>query len=121
MHFVTAYELFFDMITAADVIVAHNANFDLNVIVNHAKAYHKAVQSEYIDPFKGKTVICTMLASKNIVKATPKKNGEWKWPTLQETVRHFFNEDVVNAHDALSDVYPCRKVFHHLVDIGTFN
>ena len=62
-----------------------------------------------------------MLSSMNIVKAKPKRNGQWKWPKLEECVRHFFGETLVGAHDALTDVRATARVFYHLVDTGVFD
>jgi DNA polymerase-3 subunit epsilon len=37
-----------------------------------------------------------------------------KPPKLEECIRHFFNEDLEGAHDAMADVIACRRVYFHL-------
>lgn len=120
VHFITLVEVFIDMVENADVIVAHNANYDITVMRRAVKVYCDMTDQTYWDVFEGKTVICTMLAAMDIVKATPKRNGKWKWPNLTECMRFFFNEDHSKAHDALADVIACARVFYELLDAGVF-
>lgn len=39
------------------------------------------------------------------------RNGEPKWPTLEEAHRHYFNEYKVRAHDAMEDVKSCARIY----------
>lgn len=117
---ITAYEFWTDYIAAADILVAHNAAYDITVMRRAAKVYSEDTATPYVDPFEGKKVICTMLACIDIVKASPRRNGQWKWPKLEECTHHFFGHGVEGAHDALSDVKATAKVFYHLMDIGAF-
>lgn len=121
-HIVTGVEFFLDMVNNADVIVAHNAAFDITVMRRATFVYSEIVNIPYVDPFEGKTLLCTMLAALNIVKA-PHKNGgkmrgEWKWPKLEECIRFFFNEQLEGAHDALVDVRACARVYYEMLDEG---
>lgn len=120
-HLITAVELFLDMVSNADVIVAHNAAFDVTVLRRATFVYSEMVETEYVDPFAGKTVICTMMGALNIVKAMPKRNGQWKWPKLTECVKFFYNEELEGAHDALVDVRACARVYYELLDMGVFS
>lgn len=121
VHLVAAMEIFLDAIAAADVIVAHNINFDKVVMRRAMKVFCDEQGLDYYDPFEGKPLICTMFGSQNLVKALPKRNGEWKWPKLEEAMKHFFNESIVGAHDALVDVRATAKVYYHLCNIGAFS
>jgi DNA polymerase III subunit epsilon len=78
------------------LIVAHNYKFDRVVIGR--EMVPTAIQS-----------FCTMIASTNICKI-PKVNG-YKWPKLSEAYRFFFEEELKNAHDALTDVLACKRVY----------
>lgn len=120
VHFVTAVEVFLDMMENTQVVVAHNIAFDMTVMRRSTFVYSEMVGIPYVDPFENKTLICTMLGSLDIVKATPKRNGHWKWPKLSEAIRFFFNEELVGAHDALIDVRACSRVYYHLLDMGVF-
>ncbi len=121
VHLVTAVESFLDYIEAADIVVAHNMAFDALVMQRATYVYHEMVGTKYVDPFIGKTAICTMLASLDIVKATPKRYGTWKWPKLKEAIKFFFNEELDGAHDALVDVRACARVFYQLRIEGVFS
>lgn len=120
IELITAYETWLDLTEAADLLVAHNARFDITVMRRCAKVYSEDTGTEYKDPFAGKKVICTMLAAMDIVKAPPKRNGQWKWPKLEECTQHFFGYKSDGAHDALVDVRDTAKVFYHLMDTGVF-
>jgi len=41
-----------------------------------------------------------------------------KPPKLEECIRHFFNEELDGAHDAMVDVRACRRVYFHLQTMG---
>lgn len=114
-------EAFFDMIENVDIAVAHNARFDVTVIRRATQVYCEKTGCTYFDPFENVQVVCTMLASMNIVKAKPKRNGQWKWPKLEECVKYFFSETLVGAHDALTDVRATARVFYQLQDMGVFD
>lgn len=120
-HLVTAVDLFLDMIKAADTVVAHNIAFDRIVMQRACFVYSEMMGTPYSDPFEGKKMVCTMMASLNIVQALPKRRGEWKWPKLTEAVKYFFNEELIGAHDALVDVRGCARVYYELIDIGAFS
>lgn len=118
---ITAVEAFLDILDAADTVVAHNMAFDSVVMRRAVFVYSEKIGVSYVDPFEGKTMVCTMLASMNIIKALPKRNGQWKWPKLSEAVRFFFNESIDGAHDALVDVKACARVFYRLREMGVFS
>lgn len=118
VHLVSAYEIFSDLIGAADVIVAHNARYDITVMRRMAKVYSEFVGSKYVDPFIGKIGVDTMLEAIPIVKALPKRNGTYKWPRLEECVKHFYDEEMEGAHDALVDVRYTARVYYTLREMG---
>jgi DNA polymerase-3 subunit epsilon len=124
-HFITGVEFFLDAVRNAEILVAHNAKFDVTVMRRATYVYCDMVGEEYVDPFKDKTIICTMLAAINIVKA-PHRNGgkmrgEWKWPKLEECIKYFFNEKLEGAHDALVDVRATGRLYYELLDMGVFS
>lgn len=121
IHLVTGMEMFLDMLDHVDDVVAHNINYDIVVMRRAMQVYCDYTGQEYRDPFEGKRLICTMFASQDIVKAPPKRNGEWKWPKLEECVKHFFGEKLEGAHDALVDVRATARVYYHLHQIGAFH
>ena len=118
---ITGVEMFLDMMDNAEYIVAHNIAFDVTVMRRATFVYCQRTGQEYTDPFKGKTLACTMVNSTNLVKATPMRYGRYKWPKLEECMWHFFQEKLEGAHDALVDVKGTAKVYYHLMDLGVFS
>ena len=121
VHLISAMEVFLDMMDTCEDVVAHNIAYDIIVMRRAMKVYCDETGQDYRDPFEGKRLICTMKASQDLVKALPKRNGQWKWPKLEEAMKHFFNEGLEGAHDALVDVRGCARVYYHLHKIGAFN
>lgn len=94
----------------ADIVVAHNIAFDLDIL---AHAWPLA----YAD-FVGKQQFCTMRELTEVMKLP--KNGNafhdsqhsrYKAPKLIEAYQYFFHEDFDNAHDAMADVRACRDIY----------
>lgn len=96
----------------ADILVAHNLNFD-----------HRIIWAEFIrnglTPRSGLHKICTMMKSTNVCKI-PAKRG-YKWPKLEELYRFLFHKEIENAHDAAADVQACMECFFALVGHGVIS
>lgn len=113
----TALGLFDFMARRAGLIVAHNVNFDINVM---RCIYARENGAPQVDV----PMFCTMEASSPIINLPPtdrmKAAGfdKPKPPRLEECIKHFFNEDLAGAHDAMIDVRACARVFFHLKSIG---
>lgn len=94
----TAIDAFFQ--EDCHTIVAHNANFDYNVLMNAIK------WDLGIDPIVvEKTVLCTMKLSKGLCKL-PFENGRgYKSPKLSELYEFVFHRKPIttNLHDSLYD------------------
>lgn len=109
-----AIDLFRHFYRRADLIVCHNVDFDIPVMVSE------------ISRFRGQTVrldtptFCTMVSATPIINLPPTERmvaagfNKPKPPKLEECVRHFFDEDLDGAHDAMVDVAACRRVYFHL-------
>lgn len=107
----TALKLFDVMLQKADIVVAHNINFD-------ALMYEAAVlRDNFLNmaSYRQCRPFCTMMNSTMICRLpNPKNPREFKWPTLKEAHHHFFpsvpwNED--GAHDAMFDVRECQAIY----------
>lgn len=115
-----ALSAFAHLYQRADAICAHNAKFDKGV-TEAAIARHR----RSITPLR-KTMFCTMEAASPIINLPPTERmkaagfNKPKPPKLEEAVRHFFNESLDGAHDAMVDVIACRRVFFHLKSIGAW-
>lgn len=116
-----ADQLFAQFIENADVIVAHNIQYDLDVLHDDMPLSHEAIGD--MQQF------CTMQGSLYIVKAplsdrqkqyfTSKglmPDAPYKVPSLTETFSHFYGKPFEGAHDAMADIRACRDVFMTLLE-----
>lgn len=94
----------------AELLVAHNVNFDRKVL---RTAFHRAGFANFREAFEKRPTFCTMEATTPILKL-PGYRGRFKWPRLEEAYRHFFDEPLEGAHDAMIDVGACKDVFFAL-------
>lgn len=108
-----AYELGHLMcaITMSDLVVAHNAPFDMKCI----KA--EMLRLDIHDHLRVRPWFCTM---KNFMKfvGARSRNGRIKFPRLEELYISLFGEFDRNAHRASDDVETLRKCFERLIEIG---
>lgn len=103
-------KLFDDFYQRADLIVGHNIDFDVEMIQIQMARHRMPVDAGYGD---GRPRFCTMKQSTDICRL-PSPRGGFKWPKLSEAYKHFFNEELEGAHDAMNDVMACKRVFFHL-------
>ncbi len=104
-----ALALFSNLCRRADLIVAHNMDFDAGIM---ACQYHRVDKPDPLK-FPHLTLECTMKALTPILKL-PGKFKDYKWPSLDESHRFFFDKGVEGAHDALADVHACARVWQSL-------
>lgn len=97
---------FEQLLSQADLVVAHNDDFD------HLVMAGEFARHELTYPTKKR--YCTMKATTNICKIPGKFPGRYKWPKLAEAYKHFFNEDLVGAHNAMVDVRACARIYFHV-------
>lgn len=98
--------IFGRMIQGADLLVAHNIDFDLNIVMTNLPKSAELI--------KDKQQYCTMLNAVDLVGIKKSHGGGNKWPKLIETYRYFFDKDFDGAHDAMIDVRACRDVYFAL-------
>jgi DNA polymerase-3 subunit epsilon len=101
---------FHSALRRASVVVAHNANFDNNVVAAEYARFGWAY------PFEGKSQVCTMRQSTDYCQL-PGPYGN-KWPTLEELYRILFGEAFTDAHDAGVDAAACTRCFVELRNRG---
>lgn len=112
---IEAVDRFLDWAGKAHLMVGHNESFDRR-IMRIAAARHKGYKWEPSCPN-----FCTLYRSKYIVNLPPTQKmiaagipGP-KSPNLGECIRHFFDEELDGAHDAMVDISASMRVFWHLV------
>lgn len=131
-----ALNLFFKLAARADLVVAHNIAYDLDLL-NIELANFKpqsdgqaADHAIWTEAFKAMKHFDTMAEARDIVKAPftdkqrmffasnpHKKDGEYKSPNLTEAYTHFFGKGFEGAHDAMADVRACRDIYFKLTEV----
>lgn len=110
--------MFLRLCQKADIVVAHNAPFDLLMLRG---AVHRAGAS-WIE----KPVRCTMTAATPILMMPPTARmvaagfNKPKPPKLEEAFEHLMGRKMENAHNAMADVLACVAVYRKLEALGVF-
>lgn len=112
---------FSELLKKADVVVAHNIDYDMDVIHDNMPLSKEVI--------KYKNTFCTMDGNLYIVKAPlsdkqkayfsskgKKPDAPYKVPNLTETHVFYFNEPFVGAHDAMADIRACRDIFLAMIE-----
>lgn len=102
-----ALEELSDAMDNSKYLVAHNMDFDKNII--SAEFIRNQVK-----PKKKLDKLCTMKESVEFCRIMNSWGSGYKWPTLVELHDKLFNESFDGAHDALSDVKACARSFFEL-------
>ncbi|MBS1103563.1 3'-5' exonuclease [Gluconobacter sp. Dm-62] len=110
--------LFYDLTSRADLLVAHNIQFDRQIV---ATMYARAKRSEWKLPT---AQFCTMEAAAPLVNLPPTPRmraagiNKPKAPKLEECIQHFYGETLEGAHDALVDVRACARIYFEMKRMG---
>lgn len=110
--------VFADFYQRADLLVAHNIKFD-RAVMEIAIARKWTLRALNKVP-----LFCTMEAATPILNLPPSERmlkagfNKPKPPKLAECVKHFFGEDLADAHDGWADMAACRRVYLHLKSIS---
>lgn len=105
---------FYRLAQKAHRVVAHNAKFDRRMM---EVAWHRINGGSLGDHIPDEKWHCTAEQATPILKLPPTKKmiraGYYKnkTPNLAECVRHFFDEPLDGAHDALVDVEACQRIY----------
>jgi DNA polymerase-3 subunit epsilon len=99
-----------DAVQAAEVLVAHNIDFDAAVVGA------EFLRAGLPNPIPMKQSRCTMKQSTKFCKLPG--NYGYKWPTLDELHRTLFQSAFDGAHDAGADCLACVKCFFRLRELN---
>jgi len=106
--------LFTSLMNRADILVAHNFDFDVQMMAamllrNNLSQRAKILMYE-------KPYYCTMKETTELCNL-PGPYGP-KWPKLSELHEFLFGEGFVGAHDAMYDIRATMKCFYKLKEEG---
>ena len=96
----------------ADVVVAHNLEFD--EAVTRAEAFRFGREL----PFDQRTRFCTMKSTKDLCRIPFASGRGYKYPTLAELHQACFGRAHKRAHNAVGDVDAVVSVVQHLITQG---
>ena len=88
-----------------DRIVAHNIDFDINVLLSEC---YRSKKNNLIKNIFLKQKYCTMKNGKSLMKTK-------KYPKLTELYQYIFKKEVIQKHRALSDVEICTDCYRKMV------
>lgn len=98
------------MIRGCTVVVAHNIEFDINVLKSELYRYSK---TDLLECLETKPTICTMVNTMNLVKA--RNQYGIKFPRLSELYFFLFGRELQNAHSAPDDTQALYECYLELV------
>ena len=106
------FQVFQRFAAKADVLVAHNIDFDLKIMNIEAKA-HGLEMPEF------EHQQCTMKASTDLCKIPKKRGSGYKWPKLEEALDILMGKKLDgDAHDAMVDTRGCQDLYFYLKEKG---
>jgi DNA polymerase-3 subunit epsilon len=113
----TALRAFYVAFLVADVVVAHNIEFDWAMLILessiHLPVLARVMQASL--PQGAKTVYCTMKEGMNLcqIQRMNSRGVYFKYPTLAELYKRLFGDVPadIRFHDAEADVLCCLKCF----------
>lgn len=124
VRLVEVFKVYLDDLYKCDVVVAHNLDFDLGVVVSNFK---NRLNVGIGNCFLGRKVVCTMaLGSKLDIGNYGLSRWEkaWNWirgkkghkrNSLKKLHMYLFGKDFENAHDAMGDVEAMKNCYYELV------
>lgn len=108
--------------SVAKLRVAHNASFDDRIM--RIALLRSGLSRDEVEAMERQPVFCTCNASKSLVNLPPTARMKHagftgpKSPKLAEAIKHFFDEEMQDAHTAGADAANCARLFLHLKGLG---
>jgi DNA polymerase-3 subunit alpha len=110
-------EAFYAAVIKADLLIAHNIDFDLAVLSMAASKVFEPLAREL--KRQQNVSDCTMKRGRDLCKIsrTNSRGVYYKFPTLAELHTHLFGYVPKNLHDARTDVLCCLRCFLAMANI----
>lgn len=107
--FVNMVNIFYEDIKNCDTIIAHNLNFDKNILLSECYRYGL---KEVVDEIQKKKEYCTMLEGHKMIGG-----GNKKFPRLVDLYSCFYKEQWKQIHDAMDDCIKCESCYVKLINL----
>ena len=102
---------FMDDLSLSDLLVAHNMDFDKNVVLAELYKLGRNDDAKLLSSFES---LCTMKTTTEVVGIRNKNKSGYKWPKLSELHEFLFDTGFENAHHAMCDVDALVKCFYEI-------
>ena len=109
---------FMKVLKQVDILIAHNINFDINVLKSELYRYSFL---DIIEEINYKTIICTMKFCKNLVCAKFKNSDNIKDPNLKELYKYTTGKNMENHHNSFYDTSNLHSIIQILYKSGRFD
>jgi len=107
--FIDMINIFYEDIKICDTIIAHNLNFDKNVLLSEC---YRCGLKEVVDEIQKKKEYCTMLEGHKMIGG-----GNKKFPRLIDLYSCFYKEPWNQIHDAMDDCIKCERCYVKLINL----
>lgn len=97
----TVFDQLLSVLPNCSTMVAHNIDFDINVLKSEV---HRYKQTKLLEILSEKNMVCTMKKGKEVLKKRV-------YPKLAVLYKELYGEDVENAHNAQYDTIYCYKCY----------
>lgn len=116
-----AVELFVGLARKAAIVVAHNADFERDMLAGSAVRHgHWNLERQIVDlPW-----FCTMRAATPLCRLPPKNRAprgdrDWKYPSLDEACLLLLNEpNRQGQHSAYDDAWRTLRLYRRIIEMG---
>lgn len=115
IDYAAALTSFMEAVKLADLVVAHNKNFDDRMIERglvYCFPLLEEVSGHPLFEYQRRPGFCTMEALTPIMQLPGGRGGSYKWPKLIEAYKFLVDPaGFSGAHDAMADVMACAKIY----------
>ena len=98
---------FYIDLSTVDMIICHNINFDMNILLAECFRYN---YMDLINLIEMKQKLCTMVMSKKLLKL-------YKTPKLVELYKMFYDDIIIQEHRSLADCKLCKSCYIMMIKI----
>lgn len=109
---INVLSMFFDNLSHANLAVAHNLSFDVNIVA--AEFYRIGM----FNPFSVIPGLCTKESGTMVCKIPRPDGNGYKWPSLKDLHTRLFGEYFEGAHSALADAKAAERCFWKMRNMG---
>jgi len=103
-----------DLTDNVKVMVAHNLEFDYNIIMS--ELHRLGNKKTLMDRLAKLEKACTAEQTRDLLKLPTKSTyGGYKIPSLKELYLHCFKKEMMNHHNPEQDVIHLKEIFFHLL------